>query len=83
MKHPLSVARFRFRHLLFNTLLKVLTKEKRGGMNLLSFDWSPLKLFSLRFSKESVQTLSCERPKPAQRNLFLSFENNNFFPMMA
>ncbi len=29
--------------------------EKRGGLNLVSFDWSPFKLFSLSFSKESVQ----------------------------
>jgi hypothetical protein len=49
--------------------LKVLTNEKRGGLKLVSFDWSPCKMSSLRFSKESVQTLIlfCERPKNAQR----------------
>jgi hypothetical protein len=52
--------------------LKVLTNENRGGLNLVSFDWSRFKLFS----KESVQALSCERPKTAQRTLFLSFEIN-------
>jgi hypothetical protein len=55
-------------------VFKVLTNKKRGGLNLVSFDWPPFKLFSLRFSKESVQTPSCERPKTAQRTLFMSWE---------
>ena len=67
--------------LLTKTTLKVLTNEKRGGLNLVSFDWSRFKLFTLKFSKESVQTPSCERPKTAQRSLFLSFEINNYYPI--
>ena len=63
--------------------LKVLTNEKRGGMNLVSFDWSPIKLFSLGFSKESVQTPPSERPKTAQRTPFLLFENNYCIPITA
>ncbi len=43
---------------------------------MVAFDRSPFKLFSLRFSKKSVQALSCERPKTAQQSLFLSFEIN-------
>jgi hypothetical protein len=35
---------------------EVLTNEKRGGLNLVSFDWSHFQLFKLKFSKESVQT---------------------------
>jgi hypothetical protein len=61
--------------------LKVLTNEKRGGLILVSFDWSRFRPFMLKFSKESVQTPSCERPKTAQRTLFLSFEINNCFPI--
>ncbi len=64
-------------------IIGILTNEKRGGLNLVSFDWPPFKLFSLRFSKESVQTPSCERPKTAQRTLFMSFEINNCFPITA
>ena len=63
------------------SFLKVLTNEKRDGLNLVSFDWSRFKLFVLKFSKKSVQTPSCERPKTAQRTLFLSFEINNCFPI--
>jgi hypothetical protein len=61
--------------------LTVLTNEKRGGLSLVSFDWSRFKLFTLKFSKESVQIPSCERPKTAQRTLFLSFEINNCYPI--
>jgi hypothetical protein len=50
--------------------LKVSTNEIRGGLNLASFDWSPFMLFTLKFSEESVQTLSSEGPKTAQRTLF-------------
>ncbi len=46
----------------------------------LSF-YNTFKLFTLKFSKESVQTPSCDRPKTAQRILFLSFEINNYFPI--
>jgi hypothetical protein len=57
--------------------LKVLTKEKRGVLGVISFDWSPFQLFSQKFSKESVQAPSCERQKTTQRTLFLLFANNN------
>ncbi len=58
-----------------------MTIDKRGGLNSVSFDWSRFKLFTLKFSKESVQTPSCERPKNSQRTLCLSFEINNCFPI--
>jgi hypothetical protein len=62
------------------TNVKVMTNEKRGGLNFVSFNWSRFKLFTLKFSKNLyVQTQSCERPKTAQRTLFLLFENNNCF----
>ncbi len=64
-----------------NTALKVLTNEKRGGLRVISFDRSPFKLFSRKFSKESVQAPSCERHKTTQRTLFLLFANNNWFPI--
>jgi hypothetical protein len=32
--------------------LKVLTNEKRGGLKVVTFDKSPFKLFSLRFSNK-------------------------------
>jgi hypothetical protein len=57
--------------------LKVSTNEKRGGLKVVAFDKSPFKLFSLRFSKKSVQALFCERHKTTQRTLFLLFANNN------
>jgi hypothetical protein len=56
--------------------LKVLTNEKREGLRVISFDRSPFKLFSRKFSKESVQAPSCERHKTTQRTLFLFFANN-------
>ncbi len=61
--------------------LKVLSSEKRGNLKVVAFDRSPFKLFTLRFSNKSVQTPSCERPRTAQRTLFLSFESNNCFPI--
>ncbi len=63
--------------------LKVLTNEKRGGLKVVSFDRSRFKLFTLRFSNKSVQALSCEGPKTAQRSLFLSFEINYCFQITA
>jgi hypothetical protein len=63
--------------------LKVLTNENRGGLNLVSFDRSPFKLFSLRFSNKSVQAPSRERPKTAQRTLFLLFANKDCNPISA
>jgi hypothetical protein len=58
--------------------LQVLTNEKRGGLTVIFFDRS-------RFhgcSRWNFQTSSsCERPKPAQQTLFLSFEINNCFPI--
>ena len=62
-------------------LLKILTNEKRGGLRIISFDRSPFKLFSRKFSKESVQAPSCERHKTTQRTLFLIFANNYGFPI--
>jgi hypothetical protein len=62
-------------------LLKVLANEKRGGLKVTTFDRSPFKLFSLKFSAESVQALFCERLKTTQRTLFLSFEIKNCFPL--
>jgi hypothetical protein len=59
--------------------LKVLTNEKRGGLSMVSFDRSPFKLFSLKFSNRLVQAPSCERHKTALRTLFVSFANNNYF----
>ncbi len=56
--------------------LKVLTNEKRGGLRVISFDRSPFKLISRKFSKEYVQALSCERHKTTQQTLFLLFANN-------
>jgi hypothetical protein len=56
--------------------LKVLTNEKKGGLEVVAFDRSPFKLFTLRFSDKSVQAPSSERPKTTQRTLFLSFEIN-------
>jgi hypothetical protein len=44
-----------------------------------TFDRSPFKLFTLRFSNKLVQAPSCERPRSAQRTLFMSFEINNCF----
>ena len=61
--------------------LKVLTNEKRGGLKVVAFDKSPFKLLTLRFSTKSVQAPSCRRPKTTHRNLFLSFEINNCFPV--
>ncbi len=59
------------------SLLKVLTNEKRGGLRVISFDRSPFKLISQKFSTESVQAPSSERHKTTQRTLFLLFANNN------
>ncbi len=62
---------------------KVVTSKKRGELSMLSFDSSPFKLFSVRFSNNSVQAPTCERPKTAQRTLFLLFANNNCFQITA
>ena len=56
-----------------------MTNEKRGGLSVVSFDRSPFKLFSLKFSNRLVQAPSCERHKTAPRTLFVSFANNNYF----
>jgi hypothetical protein len=45
-------------------LLKVLTNEERGGLKVVSIDRSRFQLFTLKFSKKSVQTPSCERAIP-------------------
>ncbi len=44
-----------------------------------SFDWSYFKRFTLKFSKESVQTPSFEMPNIALRILLLLFEINHCF----
>ncbi len=64
--------------------LKVLTNEKRGGLRVVSFDRSPFKLLSLKFSNKSANRC---RPHPArglklhttQWTLFLLYANNNYF----
>ncbi len=61
--------------------LKVLTNEKRGGLKVIAFDRSPVKL--VRFSNKSVNAPSSERPKTTQRTLFLSFEVNNCLQITA
>ncbi len=61
--------------------LKVLTNEKRSGLTVILFERSRFQLFSLNLSNKSVQSSSCERPKTAQRTLFLSFKINNCFPI--
>ncbi len=61
------------------TSLKLLTNEKRGGLRVILFYRSPFKLFSRKFSKESVQAPSFERPRTAPRTLFVSFAINNCF----
>jgi hypothetical protein len=63
----------------FCLALKVLTNEKRGGLTMVSFDRSPVKLFSLWVLYESMKAPSCERPKTNQRTLFLSFAINNCY----
>jgi hypothetical protein len=57
--------------------------RKKGGLEVVAFDRSPLKLFTLRFSDNSVQAPSSERPKTTQRTLFLSFEINNCLQITA
>ncbi len=61
--------------------LKVLTIAKRGGLSVESFDWSPFKLFSLKFSNKLVQAPSCQRHKTAPRTLFILFANYNCCPI--
>jgi hypothetical protein len=68
-------------HFFYTFILKVSTNEKRGGLKVVTFDRSPFKVFSLRFSKNSVQAQSCKRPKTTQRTLFLLFEINSWFPI--
>ncbi len=48
-------------------------------MVLILFERSHFKIFSLKFVNKSDLSSSCERPKTAQRTLFLFFENNNCF----
>jgi hypothetical protein len=50
--------------------LKVSTNEKRDGLSVVSFDRSPFKLFSLKFSNLLVQAPSCESYKTAPRPCF-------------
>jgi hypothetical protein len=66
-----------------NNPLKVLSNEKRSGLKEVSFDMSPFKLFTLRFSNKSEQAPSCERPETAPRTLFLLFANKNCIPILA
>ncbi len=53
--------------------LKVLSNEKRGGLTMVFFVRSFFKLFMLKYSNKSVHFLSFERPKTAQRTLFLYY----------
>ncbi len=46
---------------------------------MVAFDRSPFKLFSLRFSTNSVQAQSCERPKITRRTLSLIISNQELF----
>ncbi len=71
---------FTLQQIIFNLYLKVLTNEKRGGLTVVSFDRSPVQLFSLWFLYKSMKAPSCERPKTNQRTLFLSFAINNCYP---
>ncbi len=57
-----------------------MTNEKRGGLKVVIFDRSSIKLFSMWFSNKSMQAPSCEGPKTTQRSLFFSFAINNCFP---
>jgi hypothetical protein len=68
---------------LTNLLFKGIDNQKRGGLNLESFDLSCFKPFTLRFSNKSVRTPSCERPKTTRRRVFLLFEYNNCFQIMV
>jgi hypothetical protein len=54
-------------------------RKEVGWEYVVSFDRSPFKLFSLKFSNKSAQAPSGERPKTIQRTLFLLFVNNNCF----
>jgi hypothetical protein len=58
-------------NLVFKYDLKVLSNEKRGNLKVVAFDRFTFKLVTLRFSNKSVQAPSCERPRTAQRTLFL------------
>ncbi len=76
-----KVTKFHFLKCLLDRPLKVLTNEKRGGLRVISFDRSPFKLISRKFSEESVQAPLCERHKTTQRTLFILFANKNWFPI--
>ncbi len=64
-----------------NNLKVLLTNEKRDGLSVVSFDRSPFKIFSLKFSNKLVQAPSCERHKTAPRTLFPLFANYNCCPI--
>jgi hypothetical protein len=55
-------------------------RKEVGWLTVVSFDESPFKLFSLRFSYKSMQAPSYKRTQANQRTLFLSFAINNCFP---
>ena len=69
-------------YFIFPTSLKVLTNEKRGGLPVVLFDRSCIKLYSRKFSNKLVQAPSCERHKTSPRTLFLLFANYNCFPII-
>jgi hypothetical protein len=75
--------RRRFSVFLCRHQLKVLTNEKKGGLEVVAFDRFLFKLFTLRFSVKSVQVPSSERFKTTQRILFLSFEIYNCLQITA
>jgi hypothetical protein len=69
-KKPVKTTVFRHlpaSHQLVKGELKVFSNEKRGGLRIISFDRSPFKLLSRKFSTDSVQASSCERHKTTQR----------------
>jgi hypothetical protein len=63
--------------------LKILTNEKEVGLTAGLFDRSRFKHFTLKFSNIYILSSSCERPKTAQRTLFLLTENNIQFLNIA
>jgi hypothetical protein len=63
--------------------IKVFTNKNSERRPVVLVDRSPFKLFTLRISKKSVRSSSCERPKTTQRTLFLLFENNYCIPISA
>jgi hypothetical protein len=66
--------------MLYSRNLEVLTNEKRGGLKVVAFNRSDFKAIHAEIFKQ-IGTSCGERPKTTKRNLFLSFEINNCFPI--